>query len=150
MIIQIANPLFKNKNLKTLVIFLFLFVLNSPDGKCQINSTPIIQDSVYSISNIEFDSMIQAGIETMRKKKDLSVEQTIVFIKLHNTIILNRNYDQNKLCKFFLKSFDPYTEKSAKLLGSIISTGMGYYSPKYRVHLGGNFINMEKSSYKVR
>jgi hypothetical protein len=125
-------------------ILYFLFLVSSiscNEKKKQVHETSLIvnRDSLpmkISYQNLKEKCSIYVGQFTMQKK--FSIDEYIDIVRAYNTIGLNRLREKDsvfvKYDELFLKN---HLSDVAKLFEATISKGMGFYSKKYDLDIGG-------------
>ena len=67
-----------------------------------------------------------------------SKEDFILSVRVYNTLTMNHMVNDNEKHKQFCDFFTKKLERTIRALRASISKGMGYYSKKYNIYLGGH------------
>jgi len=126
---------------KLFFYFLFFFVLvNSLYAIAQSENPRLIDLSTkgIEISQKTFDLNVRKELVALKKNCDLSISQMINVVRLYNTIIANPAMQTDVSNSEFIDlCIDRYLNKIIIGVDAKLTKGMGYYSKKYNLYLGG-------------
>lgn len=116
-----------------------------------------------TLSINQFDSLVTIQINKMKKmligNDTLTINEAIILVKIQNTLPtgIEKYFKNSKEFKRRLpiyRRFDScfkihFIEKTINLLNAKLTTGLGYYSKKYDILLGGT-LNNRNSLYYIK
>ena len=107
------------------------------ESNCQ-NNMSLSTDSL-KISQKTFDEKLLSYYDLMKESKDIGVDTMIDICRVYNTLgFEGLESKETSLYKDFSKLFfDEYMDRAVKMLEATLSRGMGYYSKKYNIDIGG-------------
>jgi hypothetical protein len=86
----------------------------------------------------ELDSCFLLCSYSLEHKTTLSIEEYILCAKLWNSLYLNGMNTDNEPYRSYLRLFDNNLLKIIEALEAKLSKGMGHYSKKYNIDIGGS------------
>lgn len=104
-----------------------------------------------AIDKAEFDKAVDR-INELYEKGDISkVEDFLLSARLYNTLGKNSLVHQDKRYESLRQQFEQkYLRKIVKKLDATISVGMGFYSKKYDIYIGGAQLPHKNSMFCIR
>jgi hypothetical protein len=104
------------------------------------NPTSFIHEQCAGIviNAADFEKSIDYINDLCVSKKRLSKKDLILSVRVYNTLTMNSMIGTKEKYKLFYNLFSrDYLEQTVKGLGASLSKGMGFYSKRYDIHIGG-------------
>jgi hypothetical protein len=86
----------------------------------------------------EFDKSVDRLNSLYTTNRIRSKEDYILSVRIYNTLTMNRMLEEKQQYKLFCDNFSKNLERTVKALNASLSKGMGYYSKKYKLFMGGH------------
>lgn len=113
-----------------LVIMFLSIAINSGNDYHSTECTGIV------ISKKKFDRLVEHLNSLYEKGGITKKDDYVLSVRVYNTIVTDELKDKEQYLLFY-NNFNTYFEQTVKFLEAEVSHGMGLYSKKYNVHIGG-------------